>query len=99
MNKSISYTDIRKNLKASCYFVSKDYVPLLVERRNGGDVVILSKDDYTSLEETAYLLSSPRNAQRLFEALQCTEGKAYKDAKEIKMILEFDPHALEDLRY
>jgi antitoxin YefM len=70
MNESISYSDLRSQLKASCDRVCEERIPLLVKRRNGDDVVILSKEDYAAMEETAYLLQSPANAQRLLEALQ-----------------------------
>ena len=70
MNETISYSQLRKTLKASLDRVCEDRQPLLVERKNGDDVVIVSRDDYTSLEETAYLLQSPTNAKRLLQALE-----------------------------
>ncbi len=70
MNDSISYSDLRSQLKAHCDRVCEERIPLLVKRRNGDDVVILSKDDYAAIAETAYLMQSPTNAQRLLEALQ-----------------------------
>jgi antitoxin YefM len=73
MNESISYSDLRSRLKASFDRVCEERVPLLVKRRNGEDVVIMSKDDYNAMEETAYLLRSPANAQRLLEALNRNE--------------------------
>ena len=39
--------------------------PLFIKRQQGEDVVVISKEDYTSLNETLYLLSSPANAKRL----------------------------------
>ena len=69
MNKSISYSQLRKTLKASLDRVCEERRPLLVERKNGAPVVIISAEDYTSMEETAYLLQSPENARRLLEAL------------------------------
>ena len=44
-------------------------MPIRVERRNGDNVVIISEDDFRSIEETAYLFKSPKNAQRLLESL------------------------------
>lgn len=34
---------------------------------------MLSLDDYESLQETAYLLRSPANAKRLFDAIEAAE--------------------------
>ncbi|RYE07072.1 MAG: type II toxin-antitoxin system prevent-host-death family antitoxin, partial [Sphingobacteriaceae bacterium] len=36
---------------------------------NGEDVVVISKADYDSMQETFYLLKSPANAKRLLESL------------------------------
>jgi antitoxin YefM len=43
---------------------------MLVKRKNGEDVVIVSRVDFESLEETNYLLSSAKNAARLYKALK-----------------------------
>jgi antitoxin YefM len=69
MKKKVSYSEARKNLKTHLDMICDSHEPLLVERRNGEDVVILSAYDYSALEETAYLLKSPKNAQRLLEAI------------------------------
>ena len=44
--------------------------PLFVTRSKGEDVVVLSKSDYESMQETLYLLSSPKNAERLARGLE-----------------------------
>jgi antitoxin YefM len=70
MQRAVSYSELRKKLKTVCDQVCDRHEPLLIKRRSGGDVVLMAKEDYESLEETAYLLSSPENARRLFEALR-----------------------------
>jgi antitoxin YefM len=70
MQRAVSYSELRKKLKTVCDQVCDQREPLLIRRRRGGDVVLMAKEDYDSLEETAYLLSSPENARRLFEALR-----------------------------
>lgn len=70
MKKKITYTQIRKELKAHLDMVCDSHDPLVVERRNGENVVIISENDYSALEETAYLLRSPKNATRLIEAIK-----------------------------
>ena len=64
-----SYTVARKNLKAIFDKACNDSEPMVVKRRNGEDVVILSLSDYESLDETAYLLSSPANRKHLKKGL------------------------------
>ena len=57
--------------------VCRDHNPVLVTRQGATPVVVLSWEDYRSLEETSYLLRSPKNAARLAEAMAEAElGKA-----------------------
>ena len=65
---TLSYTRLRANLKSALDRAVDDHEIIIVERAKGGDAVILSKDDYSSLAETAYLLRSPVNAARLLAA-------------------------------
>jgi len=69
MNQAISYSELRTKLKLFLDKVCSEHIPLLVKRRNGEDVVIISKQDYSSMEETAYLFCSPENTKRLLEAV------------------------------
>ena len=49
--------------------VCKDHAPMIVTRKSSESVVIMSLEDYQALEETAYLLRSPKNARRLIESI------------------------------
>ncbi len=49
--------------------VADDRVPLVITRDEAPSVVMMALDDYESLEETAYLLRSPKNARRLLESI------------------------------
>ena len=69
MARVTTYTALRANLKEALDRVCTDHEALKVERKNGDAVVVVSADDYESLEETAYLLRSPENARRLLAAL------------------------------
>ena len=65
-----SYTNFRQNLKAFLDKVFTDHSPLHVTRTNGEDVVVLSKSDYESMQETFYLMKSPKNAERLLKGIE-----------------------------
>jgi antitoxin YefM len=45
------------------------HAPMMITRKNSRSVVMISLDDYQVLEETAYLLRSPKNARRLLESV------------------------------
>lgn len=82
--KTTTYSNVRKNLKSYLDEVCLNHVPLHIERREGDDVVIISEDDYNSLEESAYLLKSPKNAMRLFEALNSDKTKKFNNINQLK---------------
>ena len=74
--KAITYTAARENLAATMQRVCEDHAPIAITRRRDQAVVMMSMEDYASLEETAYLLRSPKNAKRLREAVdQLRSGK------------------------
>jgi len=43
--------------------------PLFITRPEGNDMVIISKSEFISMQETFHLLSSPKNAERLYNAI------------------------------
>ena len=63
-----TYSDARANLKSLMDSVVDDHVPLAITRQKAEGVVMVSKSDWDSMQETLYLLSSPRNAERLMES-------------------------------
>lgn len=67
--KARSYTALRGNLAKTMEEVCDDHEPVVITRRNERSLVLLSLEYYGSLEETAYLLRSPRNVQRLIESI------------------------------
>jgi antitoxin YefM len=66
---ALTYSQARNNLAKTMDKVCDDHSPIIITRTNQRSVVMISLDDYRSLEETAYLLRSPRNARRLLESI------------------------------
>lgn len=62
---AITYSAARANLAATMDRVCDDHDPVIITRRTGKNVVLVSQEDWNSMEETAYLLKSPANAERL----------------------------------
>jgi len=72
--ESISYIAARNNLAKTMAQVCNDHAPVAITRE--GEGVMISIDDYQSLEETTYLLRSPKNTRRLIESIaELEEGK------------------------
>ena len=66
---AITYSHARSNLAQTMEKVCDDHAPIIITRKNQRSVVLLSLEDYRALEETAYLLRSPKNARRLLESV------------------------------
>lgn len=65
-----TYTQARANLAKLCDQVTADREVVIIERRNGHSVAMVDASELSSLLETAHLLRSPKNAQRLLAALE-----------------------------
>ena len=72
--EAITYTAARQNLAKTMEKVCKDHAPVIVTRKTSNSVVIMSLKDYEALEETAYLLRSPKNTRRLIESIAQLEN-------------------------
>ena len=73
---AITYTSARQNLAKTMEKVCRDHSPVIVTRKTENSVVIMSLEDYEALEETAYLLRSPKNTRRLMASIaQLDNGK------------------------
>lgn len=64
-----TYSQAREQLKTLMDRAVDDREIIMVKRRTGGDVAIIAADELQSLMETAHLMRSPKNAQRLLTAL------------------------------
>ena len=81
---AITYTAARENLASTMDRVCLDRDPVIITRNRDQAVVMLSLDDYESLQETAYLLRNPSNAKRLFDSIEAAE-KGNLIAKDIDL--------------
>jgi antitoxin YefM len=70
-----TYSQARANLKALLDEVTENQEQVIIRRRGGSDVAMIAADELRSLLETAHLLRSPKNAQRLFSALQKAQAR------------------------
>lgn len=66
---AITYSAARANLADTMDRVCDDHDPIIVTRRSGRNVVLVSQEDWNAIEETTYLLKSPANAARLRQSL------------------------------
>ena len=74
MTVETTYSQARQNLADLLDSVTEDREIVIIRRRRGEDAALLAASELVGLMETAHLLRSPANAQRLLEAL----GRALK---------------------
>ena len=67
---ALTYTAARENLAATMNKVCENHEPVIITRNRDQAVVMMSLEDYSALEETAYLTRSPANALRLLQSIQ-----------------------------
>lgn len=67
--QTTNFSDFRANLASTFDNIAKNHTELLITRRNSENMVVMSESDYSALNETLYLLSSPANAKHLIEAI------------------------------
>ncbi|MFC0678009.1 type II toxin-antitoxin system Phd/YefM family antitoxin [Lysobacter korlensis] len=78
---AITYSAARANLADTMDRVCEDHEPIIITRNGQQAVVMLSLEDYNAMEETAYLLRSPKNAKRLMDSIAELEAGKGRERK------------------
>jgi len=76
---ALTYSQARSNLAKMMDKVCDDHSPVIVTRKNRRSIVMIALEDYEALEETAYLLRSPKNVRRLLESVEELESGGGKE--------------------
>jgi len=81
MSIQLTYTQARANLASLLDKVSLDKEIVIINRKKAEDVALISASELSSIIETAHLLRSPKNAERLLNALQRVRNEKGKPQK------------------
>lgn len=81
MEKQVSYTSFRGGLAKHMEAVIEDRTVLEVTRKDHESVVVISKDDYTSMMETLYLLSNAANAEHLLDSIEQANNQEFVEVE------------------
>ncbi len=92
MTIQTTYTDARANLAKLCDQVTADLDVAIISRRGAEDVALISASELSGILETAHLLRSPKNADRLLTALRRAQKGAGKPQKPASLRQELDAH-------
>jgi antitoxin YefM len=75
----VSLEEAKKDLEGLVERVIADAEPIVLSTNSGQEVVLLSLDEYTSWQETFYLLANPANAAHLRKSISEAEaGQVYE---------------------
>jgi len=75
---AITYSYARENLASMMKRVCDDNTPIIITRQKAKAVVMMSLEDYNAIEETAYLLRSKANADRLRTSIANARGGVFQ---------------------
>lgn len=78
---TLTMAEFRTQLASYCDEVTASHKPLRVNRGKKAAIVVMSEEDYASLQETLYLMQSPRNAERLMRSVNAVKKAKYKTRK------------------
>ena len=73
-----TYTNLRQSLASVLDRVAEDREVVIIRRKGERTVALVPADELMGLMETAHLLRSPKNAQRLLSALRRAVGRKGK---------------------
>ena len=73
--ETVNYSDFRSNLKHWFDKVINDVSDVIIKRKGGKDLVLMSLDEYNSLKETTYLLSGTNRDMLLNSIKELESGK------------------------
>jgi len=76
---AVEYNFFQTNMLNTIKNVCENHNPTIVTSYNQYNVVLISLEDYNSLEETAYLLDSPNNKKRLLDSIKQLESGRGKE--------------------
>lgn len=86
MTYQTTYSKARASLATLCNRAEADRDVILIQRRGREDVALIAASELSSLMETAHLLRSPKNAERLLAALARAQARTT------------EPQSVDDLR-
>ena len=74
---AVNYTNVRQNFKEYCDIANNDYETIVITRKQGGNVVMISQDEYNNLMENLFIRSNKEYYNELIESIeQIKKGKA-----------------------
>ncbi|QKE29760.1 toxin-antitoxin system, antitoxin component, Phd/YefM family [Arcobacter acticola] len=75
--QAVFYSQARNNLREIINKVCDDFDEYIITTKDEKSVVLISYEEYSSMKETIYLLSSKNNRDRLNDAVEQIENSKF----------------------
>ncbi len=75
--QAVLYSQARNNLREIINKVCNDFDEFIITTKEKQSVVLISQEEYDSMKETIYLLSSKNNRDRLLSAVDQIESAQF----------------------
>jgi len=75
--QAVLYSQARNNLRSIISQVCDNFEQFIITTKEKQSVVLISQEEYNSMKETIYLLSSKKNRDRLSEAVEQIESAGF----------------------
>ena len=83
MSKKLTIAEFERNMVNELDLIGQNSNNYIIIKRPKGNLIILSQNEFNSIKETLYLLSSPNNKKHLLESIQeLNDGKGIKFKQE-----------------
>lgn len=74
---AVNYSTLREKLKEYCDTANQDFETIVITRKSGGNVVLISETEYNNLLENLYVRSNPEYYQKIMKSIaELKAGKA-----------------------
>lgn len=70
MMLAVNYSNARENFKAYCDKANDDFETIIITRKQGGNVVMISESEYNNMLENIYVRSNKKTYNRLMESIE-----------------------------
>ncbi len=76
---AVNYSTLRENLKKYCDTANQDFETIIVTRKKGGNVVLMSEDEYNNIMENLYVRTNPEYYNKILRSIEeLNAGKTIK---------------------
>lgn len=81
--KATTVKKIKKDISSFIEQLNENHDPIIILGKNN-NAVMLSEDDWSSLQETLYLLSNPNNSKKIIESINSADFVRFNSIEDLK---------------